>query len=181
MQFLNNEATAVNAVAWDDIAQDGAEPSIGVDWSGSDIITFSSQASGHWDGFDFTLSEQTDVGTLRFNLGGSYYSDLDTSNSATDVSAISIWIGEGNIMDVNVWEANGTTFQSFETVAPVPEPATMLLFGTGLAGFSRKKSKKCKQHFLSHHRSKHDVAECYIGLFSFNTSITGPIYSFLET
>lgn len=146
IEFINNDNTSTTAVLWETSGyyEDGNIDHY--DGIFGEFVSYDGHAGPHWDGFDFTLGADATDGLLRFNLGGSYYDNLDLSNTAE--TGYAMWIGDGNVMDVFVEEAfGGVTFQSFETSAPapVPEPATMLLFGTGLAGLAgirRKKSKK---------------------------------------
>lgn len=146
VEFLGNELAGtgvgdgIDLVSWNN--NDGP-----VDYTNNffgEKFTFAARAGGGFDGFDFTL--ETDIlGTLRFNLGGEFYTALGLNGTDDGVVAQSLWIGGNNPMvNVDVFGDGETKYQRFETPAPVPEPTTMVLFGTGLiglAGLARRKKK----------------------------------------
>lgn len=147
IEFVNNDNTNTTAVLWETSGyyQDGSITHYD-SWFG-EFITYDGHEGPHWDGFDFTLAGDANSGMLQFNLGGSYYTDLDLYTSGNGTEATAMWIGDGNTMNVFVeqWGNGpnaGVTYQSFETPAPVPESATIMLFGIGLlgiAGINRRK------------------------------------------
>lgn len=107
------------------------------------LVRYDGQGGGNnLAGFGILLNHWEDLPTTAQDL--TY--DFNASQIATFnlYAADGVW-GTGWDPDCHYWN-NGVTL-SMET-APVPEPATMILFGTGLislAGFGRKKFKSNKR------------------------------------
>ena len=96
------------------------------------------------DSYDFT--GQT-FGFYAFGSNNIIYSDSDENDGNYIGSMLTYNIAPGAYVFAVDFDGNGTFTDAImhaESIAPVPEPATMLLFGTGLAGlgvFGRKKKK----------------------------------------
>ncbi len=95
------------------------------------VGTMGIDASSDLIGFD--ISGLTNMAYAAFTIsGGNPFSDLYTINTDTGLATFVGSIGGGaSIVDLSV--------------QPVPEPATMLLLGTGLAGVAAKVRKRRKQ------------------------------------
>ena len=89
----------------------------------------------------FYMQDPSDVGAITSVGTSTFLHDFSSNIYPGQSDGSSFFVG----ITLNAGETlNGFGLDDFSTVAPVPEPTTMLLFGTGLVGLSRFARKKKK-------------------------------------
>jgi len=136
--FSNNDGIEnASKVRWE-----SGDGSVSItDLGGSDMIVYGTAHAGpDWDGIDFTL-KGVEGDYLTFNLYSSFFT---SDNDGVYIGADMVSVLDHCDSTDDFRSGTGTNRQ-FEIAAPVPEPATLLLFGMGLiflGGFTKKKSTR---------------------------------------
>ncbi len=99
-----------------------------VDYTFNQSFTLLSEGSGHWGDGSFVISGNTITGSEGHGV-------LQFNGSVSSIS----W--DNTVAEYH----HGFAIGAQETTNPVPEPATMLLFGTGLVGLAGSRLRKMKK------------------------------------
>lgn len=121
----------------------GAQPNFGINLTvnGTDIASFTANALAHNSDSTWSSAGADSSGSSLWYKHDTWSFDLSTF-SVGDTVSISMWVADcswGGHGGYAFLDGIGTTNPD----NPVPEPATMLLFGTGLAGFAG--SRLCRK------------------------------------